>query len=134
MLWLVHTALDRDWDREQETMGFHITLCTVHTTQGQGIIVFSIVPIPIPVPVLFPVPCSVYEPLDSWKGSEARGSLHGEGGARAGGPCLVRAGEGQFWQSAHVGSGHMGTLCTDRMTDRQTGLKTLPSRNFVARR
>ena len=35
LLWLVHIALDRDWDREQETMGFHITLCTVHTTQGQ---------------------------------------------------------------------------------------------------
>ena len=32
----------------------------------------------------------------------------------------MRAAEGQFWQSAHVGSGHMGTLCTDRMTDRQT--------------
>ena len=32
LIWLIHTILDREW----ETMGFYITLCTVHTTQGQG--------------------------------------------------------------------------------------------------
>ena len=36
--WLIHTARDRDMDREK--MGFYIMLCTVHTTQGQGTIVF----------------------------------------------------------------------------------------------
>ena len=47
----------------KQTMSFYITLCTVHTTQGQGRKpLFSIVPIPVPVP--FPVPCSVYEPWD----------------------------------------------------------------------
>ena len=35
---LIHTARDRDRDRE--VMGFYITLCTVHTTQAQGTIVF----------------------------------------------------------------------------------------------
>ena len=38
-LWLIHTARDRDW----ETMGFYITLCTVHTTQGQGLEYVTIV-------------------------------------------------------------------------------------------
>ena len=27
---------ERDRDRDQETMGLYITLCTVHTTQGHG--------------------------------------------------------------------------------------------------
>ena len=36
LLWLIHTALGRD----RETMGFYIVLCPVHTTQGQGTIVF----------------------------------------------------------------------------------------------
>ena len=30
-----------------------------------------------------------------------------------------------------TGNGHMGTLPVDRMTNGQTGLKTLPSRNIV---
>ena len=34
VLWLIHSA--RDPDRNRETMCFYITLCTVHTTQGQG--------------------------------------------------------------------------------------------------
>ena len=53
--WLIYTARDRDMDREM--MGFYITLCTVHTTQGQGSL-RSIVPVLVPVPV----PCNVYEP------------------------------------------------------------------------
>ena len=52
-LWLIHTAWDRDQDRDWEMMGFYITLCTVHTTQGQGqtqgIIVFC---------CTHPCPCS----------------------------------------------------------------------------
>ena len=41
-LWLIQTARDWGRDRERETMGFDIMLCTVHTTQGQaqGAIVF----------------------------------------------------------------------------------------------
>ena len=38
--WFIHTARDRDRAKVREMMGFYITLCTVHTTQGQGIIVF----------------------------------------------------------------------------------------------
>ena len=33
LLWLIHTARDRDRDRDWETMGFCIMLYTVHTTQ-----------------------------------------------------------------------------------------------------
>ena len=49
--------------------GNDITLCTVHTTQGQGQakgILFSIVPTPFPVliPIPVPIPCIVYKPLD----------------------------------------------------------------------
>ena len=50
--WLIHTARDRDMDREM--MGFYITLCTVHTTQGQGTIAFYCArpgPCPCPGPV-----------------------------------------------------------------------------------
>ena len=31
LLWLVHTARDREQDREREMMGFYIMLCAVHT-------------------------------------------------------------------------------------------------------
>ena len=58
-LWLVHTARDREQDREREMMGFYITLCTVHTTQGQGrgqvtIVFYCVHPdlCPCPVPGL----------------------------------------------------------------------------------
>ena len=45
-------------------MGFFITLCTVHTTQGQGTIVFCCAhPGPCLGPGPVPVLCSVYEPL-----------------------------------------------------------------------
>ena len=49
-------------------MDLYITLCTVHTTEGQGqkqetIVSIVLVPVPAPVPVL--VPCIVYEPLMS---------------------------------------------------------------------
>ena len=48
-LWLVHTGRDRERDREM--MGFCITLCTVHTTQGQGTIgLHTHFPIPGPCP------------------------------------------------------------------------------------
>ena len=42
MQWLIHTTWDLDKDRDREKMGFNITLCPVHTTQGQaqGTIVF----------------------------------------------------------------------------------------------
>ena len=52
---------DRDRDRGRKMMNFGITLCTVHTTHGQGL--GTIMPIPVPVPVLVPVLCSVCEPL-----------------------------------------------------------------------
>ena len=60
MLWLIHTVWDRDEDRNQEMMGFYITLC-LHTTQGQGqahgIIVFYYThPVPGPGPGPGPVP------------------------------------------------------------------------------
>ena len=39
-------------------MGFNITLCAVHTTQGQGTIdLYCVHPGPVPVPF----PCSVHE-------------------------------------------------------------------------
>ena len=43
--------------------GVYITLCTVHTAQGQGqgTIVFHCVHSG-PCPITFPVPCSVYKP------------------------------------------------------------------------
>ena len=42
-------------DRDRETMGFNIMLCTVHTTQGQGqvhgtIVVYCAYPVPCPCP------------------------------------------------------------------------------------
>ena len=43
LLWLIHPARDQDW----ETMGFYITLCTVHTTQGN----YFAHPVPCPRPV-----------------------------------------------------------------------------------
>ena len=55
-LWLVHTARDRERDREWEMMGFSITLCTVHTTQGQGqgtIVFYCAHPSPSPCTSLF---------------------------------------------------------------------------------
>ena len=60
VLWLRHTARDREWNRERETMGFYITLCTVHTTQEQGqgqvtIVLYCVYPRPYPVPG--PVQC-----------------------------------------------------------------------------
>ena len=58
-LWLIYTARDGDRDRGREAMGFYMTLCTVHITQGQGrrygAIVFSCahpVPCPCPCPYL----------------------------------------------------------------------------------
>ena len=61
-LWLIHTARDRDRDRDQKMMGFYITLCTIHTIQGQGqvqgIIVFYYThPVPCPGPGSCPVQC-----------------------------------------------------------------------------
>ena len=57
-LWLIHTARNRD--RDWETMGFYIMLCTVHTTQGQGqgqgAIVFYCTH-PSPCPCTGPVQC-----------------------------------------------------------------------------
>ena len=55
---------DGEWGLGPGTMGFCATLCTVHTTQGQGqgTVFFSIVPVPVPVPVT----CNVYEPLDTY--------------------------------------------------------------------
>ena len=46
-------------------MGFYITFCTVHTTQGQGQVQGTIVfycALPGPCPCPSPVPCSMYEP------------------------------------------------------------------------
>ena len=39
-LWLIHTTRERDRTGDREKMEFYITECTVHTTQGQGTIVF----------------------------------------------------------------------------------------------
>ena len=73
-LWLIHTARNRDRDREM--IRFYITLCTIHTTQGQEPL-FCIVS--IPVPLLVPVPCRVYEPLFTLQGTRAGGGI-GNGG------------------------------------------------------
>ena len=55
---LIHTTWDLDKDSDREKKGFNITLCPVHTTQGQaqGTIVFYCVsvgrcPCPGPDPV-----------------------------------------------------------------------------------
>ena len=63
---MAHTALDRERDWDRETMGFYITLCTVHTTQGQGqgtIVFYCARPDPGPGPCPCPDPCPDPSPV-----------------------------------------------------------------------
>ena len=56
--WLIHTARNPDRGRIREMMSLCVTLCTVHTTQGQGTIAFCCArPGPCPCPGTGPVQC-----------------------------------------------------------------------------
>ena len=68
LLWLVHTARNRDQEWDQKKMGFYILYRNVHTDLKLGnepdpLSSIMPVPFPVPVPVPVPLPCSVNEPL-----------------------------------------------------------------------